>query len=87
MLTPLSGDDVEVDPGESVGLHFIELELVGEDDAPIAGVRWEIALPDGGVRRGVTDSRGRARIDRLKTAGTCEVTFPDLDEEAWEKIA
>ena len=76
----------ERDPGEGVGTHYIELELVGENDSPIGGERWEIRLPDGTVRRGVTDDRGRARLDRLKTGGTCEVTFPDLDEEAWEKI-
>ena len=83
---PILVEIEERDPGEGVGTHYIELELVGENDSPIGGERWEIRLPDGTVRRGVTDDRGRARLDRLKTGGTCEVTFPDLDEEAWEKI-
>ena len=71
--------------GEEVGIHWIQIELVGEDDEPIGGVRYQIELPGGKVRRGVLNDEGRARVDRIKNGGTCKVTFPDLDEEAWEK--
>lgn len=32
---------------------------------------------------GTPDADGRARIDGLRAAGECVVTFPDLDEDAW----
>lgn len=63
---------------------WIEIELVDEADAPVAGQRYEITLPDGRVAKGTLDSKGLARIDGIEP-GTCQVSFPDLDKEAWEK--
>ncbi|MET0395875.1 MAG: carboxypeptidase-like regulatory domain-containing protein [Longimicrobiaceae bacterium] len=61
---------------------WIEIELLGEDDAPIAGERYVVALPDGSTREGVTDADGLARLEGIRS-GTCRVSFPGLDRDAW----
>lgn len=63
---------------------WIEIELVDEDDNPIPGERYEIELPDGSVARGTLDNNGFARVEGIDP-GTCQITFPELDQEAWEK--
>lgn len=62
---------------------WIEIELVGMDDGPIAGMPYEIVLPDGRVDKGTTDSKGKARLQGLP-AGNCQISFPTLDQAAWE---
>lgn len=66
-------------------LSWIEIELVGEDDKPIPGEKYEIALPDGSVASGTLDQKGFARVEGFKK-GQCQISFPDLDQDAWEKI-
>ena len=63
---------------------WIEIELVDEDDQPVTGEKYEITLPDGRVAKGTTDNKGLARIDKIDP-GNCQITFPDLDKDAWEK--
>jgi hypothetical protein len=68
--------------------HWIEIELVGEDDKPIAGEAYRITLPDGAtVLAGTLDDNGRARVDGLAQAGSCKITFPALDQEAWQDLS
>jgi type VI secretion system secreted protein VgrG len=65
---------------------WIEIQLVDENDQPVAGERYRITLSDGTtVDQGRTDSNGMAKITGIDP-GTCKITFPDLDKEAWEKI-
>jgi hypothetical protein len=64
-------------------LTWIEFQLVGEDDSPVADVRYRVKLPNGSVREGRTGKSGLIRLEDLD-AGKCELTFPDLDQEAWE---
>ncbi len=64
--------------------HWIEIELVGEDDEPIPSEKYEITLPDGSVSSGTLDQNGFARVDGIRDAGSCDITFPDLDKDAWE---
>ena len=66
-------------------LTWIEIQLIGEDDRPIPGEVYRIELPDGSVRQGTLDAKGLARVDRIEP-GTCVVTFPRLDEEAWKRV-
>ena len=61
---------------------WIAIELVGEDDKPIPGACYRIILPDGTSEEGTLDSAGRTRVDDIDP-GTCVVTFPDLDQDAW----
>ncbi len=69
---------------EQEDLHWIEIELVGEDDEPIPGEYYKITLPDGSVASGTLDDKGLARVEGIRDAGDCKITFPDLDSEAWE---
>jgi hypothetical protein len=64
---------------------WVEIELVGEDDEPIPGARYRITAPGGTVREGELDEEGRARLDGI-APGACRVTFPELDEDAWEPV-
>jgi hypothetical protein len=62
---------------------WIEIELVDEEDQPVPGERYKIELPDGSVAEGTLDEKGFARIDGMDP-GTCKITFPELDKDAWE---
>lgn len=64
---------------------WIEIELVGEDDEGIPGQKYKITLPDNSVAEGTLDEKGFARVEGFEK-GTCKVSFPDLDKEAWEKV-
>ena len=74
-------------PPKEVLLHWIEIELVGEDDEPIPDEAYEIILPDGGRVSGTLNGEGFARVADIAEPGTCKVCFPALDGKAWTKIA
>lgn len=64
---------------------WIEIELVDEEDQPVVGEAYKITLPDGEtVAEGTLDDRGFARVDGIEP-GTCKITFPRLDKDAWER--
>ncbi|MBX3322748.1 MAG: hypothetical protein KF757_07130 [Phycisphaeraceae bacterium] len=71
------------DPEDAKNLVWIEIELVGEDDKPIPGERYRITAPDGRVAEGTLNGDGFARVNNLEP-GTCKITFPKLDKDAWE---
>jgi hypothetical protein len=62
--------------------EWIEIELLGEDGHGVADEIYRVTLPDASVRTGKLDARGLARLEGLP-AGTCKVTFPRIDEDAW----
>ena len=64
---------------------WIEIEMVDEEDESVPGEKYKITLPDDTVAEGTLDNNGFARVDGIDP-GTCKVTFPELDKEAWEKI-
>ena len=64
---------------------WIEIELVGEDDKPIVGEKYKLTLPDGTVAEGTLDQKGWARVEGFEK-GDCQVTFPSLDQDAWEYV-
>jgi hypothetical protein len=63
---------------------WIEIELLDDDDKPVADEAYRIEMADGSTREGTLDSRGRAMIRGIDP-GQCGVTFPDLDEHVWKK--
>ncbi len=64
--------------------HYIEIELHDDAGNPVAGEPYKITLPDGtSVADGTTDDKGYARVDNIDP-GTCKVTFPNLDKDAWK---
>ena len=64
---------------------WIEIEMVDEADNPVPGERYRITLPDESVAQGTLDEKGFARVEGIDP-GTCQITFPELDKDAWEKI-
>lgn len=67
--------------------EWIILELVDANDQPMKGERFRVTLPDGTVREGTLDDRGRACLEQIPVAGDCQITFPDLDGAAWERVS
>jgi type VI secretion system secreted protein VgrG len=64
---------------------WIEIVMVDEDGNPVPGEAYSITLPDGEtVAEGTLDDKGFARVDGIDP-GTCQITFPDLDQDAWKK--
>jgi hypothetical protein len=45
-------------------------------------VRYLLTLPDGTRQEGTLDEDGLIRVDGID-AGDCDVSFPDLDQDAW----
>jgi hypothetical protein len=65
---------------------WIEIEMVDEADKPVTGMAYRITLPDGEtVADGTLDEKGFARVDGIEP-GSCKITFPQLDQDAWEKL-
>src|ERR1043165_8619409 len=63
---------------------WIEIELKDESGKPVAGEAYAVTLPDGtAVASGTLDDKGFARVDGIDP-GTCRITFPELDKEAWK---
>ena len=71
---------------ESCPYHWIEVQLVDEADQPVARQRFEITLPDGSTRTGQTDAEGVGRVEGIYPPGVCQISFTELDQEAWEMI-
>ena len=54
---------------------------------PIRGERYRVVGTDGTVlKEGTLNSNGEARVSPVE-AGTYKVTFPDLEESAWARLA
>ncbi len=64
---------------------WIEIELVDENGKGIAGEPYEVETSDGKLCAGTLDHKGFKRIEHLEP-GTCKITFPRLDKEAWEPV-
>jgi type VI secretion system secreted protein VgrG len=75
------------DEGEDQKKSWIEIELVDEEDNPVPGERYKVTLPDGKtVAEGTLDEKGYSKISGIDP-GTCKITFPALDKDAWEKAS
>ncbi len=77
--------DELTDEEEETEGSWVEVELVDEEDESIASESYEIDLPDGStIGKGSLDEKGEAHSSGL-APGSSEITFPDSDDEAWEK--
>ena len=73
-------------PDEDTKNHWIEIELVYENNGePVPNEEYCVRLPDGSERRGSLDENGFAREPNIPDPGNCQITFPRLDQEAWER--
>lgn len=86
-LKPDDGDDGDAGSKESEKKKsWIEIELVDDKKEPVPGEKYRITLPDGEtVAEGTLDEKGLARVDGIDP-GTCKITFPDLDKDAWKPL-
>jgi hypothetical protein len=85
--TPSVGPTVQDAPNKKPDpTHWIEIELVGEDDKPIPYEQYRLQLPDGTEVQGRLDRDGFARRDDLPSAGLCRLCFTRLDKDAWQFI-
>lgn len=64
-------------------VHWIEVALVDEEGQPYPNEPYVLELPDGSVKRGRLDAEGLARVERIGVPGSCKLTFPELDQDAW----
>jgi type VI secretion system secreted protein VgrG len=64
---------------------WIEIELVDAQKNPVAGEKYKITLPDGTAAEGTLDEKGLARVEEIEP-GTCQITFPNLDKDAWKPL-
>lgn len=64
---------------------WIEIEMIDEENKPVSGTAYRITLPDDSVAEGTLDNRGLARLEGFGS-GSCTVEFPELDQDAWEKL-
>ena len=64
-------------------LHWIEIELLDADGKAVPNEAFTVKLPSGDVNTGYLNSDGFARVDAIPDAGTCQVSFPNLDSDDW----
>lgn len=80
-IEPFRKEDKESAPPEQKQV-WIEIELIDDDDKPIAGEPYRITLPDGSAATGTTDENGKARVEGFEP-GECKVCFPQMDKAGW----
>jgi type VI secretion system secreted protein VgrG len=85
-LPEVPGHDFPEEEVPETATSWIEIELVDEAEQPVAGEAYEVTTPDGKIKRGTTDSRGRAKISGIQP-GECKIVFPRLDADAWRRGA
>lgn len=64
---------------------WIEFRLLDFEGNPIGGKQYRIKLPGGAIQAGVLGRSGSVRLDGIEP-GTCTITFPEIDADAWERI-
>jgi hypothetical protein len=64
-------------------LHWVEIELIDADDKPVADEAYRLQLPDGSIRTGKLDAKGRAYVGDIVAPGQCKVCFPEIDASEW----
>jgi uncharacterized Zn-binding protein involved in type VI secretion len=69
-------------PATKIKPDSLACTLTDEEGNPMSNVKYEITLPDGSVRKGVTDDQGKVSISGV-TPGICQVSFPDIHGGEW----
>lgn len=67
----------------------VVVELVGDGGEPVQNELCHVTLPGHSEPHvGKTDARGRFRVAHpLELDGDAKISFPRLDQEAWELVA
>lgn len=64
---------------------WVEVRLVDMEGNPVGSVQYRIKDPDGNVKEGKLSKDGSVRLEGLH-AGTCLISFPELDQDNWEPV-
>jgi len=64
---------------------WIEIELVDKTGHPVAGETYQVTLADGKITKGTLNEKGFARLEPVEP-GTCKITFPNLEKQAWKPL-
>jgi hypothetical protein len=64
--------------------HWISIELKDSAGNPMPDEQYRVKLPDGSIRTGYLDDKGKAREDGIPTGGQCEINFPRLHGDDWQ---
>jgi type VI secretion system secreted protein VgrG len=83
-VPPTPGPPPEPGGGDTEVKTWVEIELVNEFDEPVPSEPCVIRTPDGKELRRTTDANGLIRVTGV-SPGECEVCFPEIDAEAWER--
>ncbi len=75
-----NSDATAVPPAGGEKSSWISLELKDKKGQPMAGERFVLKLPDGGLLPGYLDKGGKRRVGGIP-AGSCEVMFPRIDDD------
>ena len=63
---------------------WIEISLVDMDGNPMPGIKYRITPPGGGeAKEDFLNEHGQGGYYEIEQ-GTCIISFPDLDKDAWE---
>ena len=66
--------------------HWLEIELVGEDNVGLPWECYRVTLPNGEEVTGYLNEKGLARFEQIRPGGMCLIRFPDLDKDAWTRV-
>lgn len=84
--TSFEGSKVAGCPTCNCPRHWIEISLVDSDGDPVPGEAFKLTAPNGQVSEGALDHMGFARLDGLPVSGVCQIEFPRLQAESWERL-
>ena len=62
---------------------WVEIILVDMEGQPVPGVKYRITPPGGAPVEGTLNQYGQAGLYQIDP-GSCKITFPDLDKDAWD---
>lgn len=63
---------------------WIEIKLLDAEGQPVPREKYRIKFPDGTVEEHRLNEFGEAEHYNIRE-GTCEIFFPDLDRDSWER--
>jgi hypothetical protein len=64
--------------------YWLEIRLQDPDGNLVPHEEYVVTLSDGSTVRGYLDDQGWARFAPLADGGDCQVSFPNIDSEAWQ---
>jgi hypothetical protein len=81
IMKSMTGSKIAEKPKEKKA--WVEIILVDAEGNPVPGVKYRITPPGGAPVEGRLNEHGQAGVYGIEP-GSCKITFPDLDKDAWE---